>query len=231
MNKQLLEETVARLKSLDANDRVKAASELGEIGTLNEAPSLLDSAYNDEASTVRQMAIQSYGEIMGEQGLEEITKAATNHFDDYTRIYAISILGNFPSSKVSLLLKELFNTDDYKFRTTVVRAMIHSGSSENAEFLFEKLNEETDLLTLRNMIEAFALWKFERVKETLHRLLEKHTENIELTTIILFALAVFGDSKAVDRIKNEDIDNYMTIRLQHRNYRGKDGLLDALDHL
>ncbi len=140
-NNDKLSITLSRLYSQDANDRVKAAGELGEIGTPDIAHKLLEVAYQDEASTVRQMAIQSYSEILGLDSLDEIIKSASTHFDDYVKLYSIMIMGRLGTKKVYQPLLDLLNTEDTKIQAAVIRSMIHIQTNEFAQDIFDLLKK------------------------------------------------------------------------------------------
>ncbi|MCE7736971.1 MAG: hypothetical protein GPJ54_18950 [Candidatus Heimdallarchaeota archaeon] len=229
-----LKDVLDRLFSIDANDRVKAANEIGEIGTEEEAPIILKVAYEDEASTVQQMAIQSYFEIMKEHGFEEIKKAALSHPDQYVRIYAINILGKIKSELVTDLLLDLLDNNDEKIRATVVKSMIHANTIQNAKRLAELIETENHVLTLCNMIEACTIWKYSeavpKIKEVYENL-SKYNDSIEIKTITIFALAAFNDKKALTQLKEESIDEYYRVKINNKHFKGKSGLLQALEEL
>ena len=167
-----LKDVLDRLYSIDASERVKAANEIGEIGTEKEAPIVLKVAYEDETSTVRQMAIQSYFEILKNEAFDEILKAAISHFDQYVRIYAVSILGKLNSELVSEPLLELVKDDDPKIRATVVKSMIHANTSQNAGHLESIFENETHMLTQCNIIEAWAIWNHKQASNQINKLFE-----------------------------------------------------------
>ena len=229
-----LKDVLDRLFSIDANDRVKAANEIGEIGTEDEAPVILKVAYEDEASTVKQMAIQSYFEILKEHGFDEIKKAALSHPDQYVRIYAINILGKINSELVTDLLLELLDNDDEKIRATVVKSMIHANTIQNANRLAELIETENHILTLCNMIEACTIWRYSdaisKIK-MIYENLSNYNNRIELKTIVIFALASFNDKKALTQLKEEDIDEYYRVKINNKHFKGKSGLFQALEEL
>lgn len=225
-----LEGMVARLYSQDANDRVKAAAELGEIGTLKEAPELLKVAYEDEASTVRQMAIQAYAEILKEDSISELVKAANNHFDDYVRLYAITTLGNLPVSDIGRELVNFLQFEDSKLRAATLRALIHSHSADYSREVFNLLKEEKDTLVIRNCIEALTLWRFDPAKSYIEELFNRLDEyNPEIQTFISFYLASFGNTKAREFIQNGNIDEFIRVSFDDQHFRGRKGLLRLLD--
>lgn len=227
-----LEGIVARLSSQDANDRVKAAAELGEVGTPNEAPELLKAAYEDEASTVRQMAIQAYAEILGEDSIDELVKAVNEHFDDYVRLYAIISLGNLPVSDIGKVLVKFLPLDDSKLRAATLRALIHSQSTEYGDPVFTLMKEEDDTLVFRNCIEALTLWRYAPAKSYLKGLQEQIGEfNTEIQTFISFYLASFGNKQAREFIENGNIDEFIRIQYDDQHFRGRKGILRLLDRL
>ncbi|MHA2403544.1 MAG: HEAT repeat domain-containing protein [Candidatus Kariarchaeaceae archaeon] len=232
MSRRELEELVQRLKSIDANDRVKAAAEIGEMGTPNEAPIVLKSAWDDETSTVRQMAIQSYFEILGESALSEILIAAQTHFDDYVKIYAISLLGKLDPQMVSDPLAKFLSSENPKIRTTALRAMIHANTRDNSDRVHKHLVNEDNHLAQKNAIEALVIWKVKDSKDSIEKILtERDNLSIEVKTMALFALAAFGSEDARIELETADIDEYTRINLKNKTYRGRNGLLDALTNL
>ena len=183
-----VQDVLDRLFSLDANDRVKAANEIGELGTPKEAPTVLKVVYEDEASTVRQMAIQSYYEIMKENAFDELEKVVNNHPDDYVKIYALSVLEKFPSTQTEGLFKSSLESENPRIRATVTRAILHADSTMFAETLLELLNIEKDDLVIRNILESFALWKYTAAKDKLKKMLETYPNqngDPELLTMLL----------------------------------------------
>ncbi|MHA2249994.1 MAG: HEAT repeat domain-containing protein [Candidatus Kariarchaeaceae archaeon] len=230
MEHRALDELVARLSSLDANDRVKAAAELGEVGTPEVSPHVLKSAWGDETSTVRQMAIQAYYEILGEDAFDEIVKAAKTHFDDYVKIYAISVLGGLKADSVSSILAELLENDSDKIKITILRAMIHAHTTQNTEIVFDLVNDNNTMIR-RNAIEALARWGFKKSQPSIKKILTESELDPEIKTIALFALASFGDTEARQQLMVEDIDEYLRIKLGRTTYTGRDGLLDALNKM
>ncbi|MHA2030185.1 MAG: HEAT repeat domain-containing protein [Candidatus Kariarchaeaceae archaeon] len=229
-----LKDVLDRLYSLDANDRVKAANEIGEIGTEQEAPIVLKVAYEDEASTVRQMAIQSYYEIMKEHGFEEIRKAALSHTDEYVRIYAINILGNLRTELVSNLLLQLIEKQDEKIQATAIKSMIHANTIENASKLKSVLVNEDYVLTRCNIIEAWGLWRYSAGITEIKSIFDEQLDNessIELKTISALVLASFGDEKALTVLKESNIDEYYRIKVASKLYRGRSGLIEAVNQL
>ncbi len=219
-----------RLDSLDANDRVKAAAELGEVGTANEAPRLIQACWEDEASTVRQIAVQAYAEILGDASFDEVIKVINTHTDDYVKIYAISILGDLTQELVEGPLKELIKTSDPKLRATVIRAMIHADTRSNSDEIFNLIDGEIDTFVLRNAIEAMTLWNYKKSKDAIKKINhnEELMENEELKTIVLFSLASFGDKVALDKLRTDDIDNLIRISYNGRFYRGREGLFNLI---
>ncbi|OLS28950.1 MAG: hypothetical protein HeimC2_03880 [Candidatus Heimdallarchaeota archaeon LC_2] len=234
MSAGTLKDVMDRLYSIDANERVKAANEIGEIGTEKEAPIVLKVAHEDETSTVRQMAIQSYFEILKEKAYEDILKAAKSHFDQYVRIYAISILGKLDQNQVSEPLLELMKDEDPKIRATVVKSMIHANTIQNAKHLETFFENETHMLTQCNIIEAWAIWNYKQAKGKINKLFEntdKMESQIELKTISLFTLALFGDKKALKELKEGNIDTYYRIKVDSKHFTGRKGLVKALELL
>lgn len=226
-----LKDVLDRLYSIDANERVKAANEIGEIGTEKEAPIVLKIAYEDDASTVRQMAIQSYFEILNDKAYNEILLAANSHFDEYVRIYAVSILGKLNPDLVSEPLLELMKDENHKIRATVVKSMIHANTIQNAPHLINFFENETHILTQCNIVEAWAIWNYKQANEIISKLSEKSNlveSHIELKTISFFALALFGDKNALKKLKEADIDDYYRIKIGSKHYAGRNGLLKAL---
>lgn len=219
-----------RLDSLDANDRVKAAAELGEIGTPNEAPRLIQACWEDEASTVRQISVQAYAEILGDDSFDEVLKVVNTHTDEYVRLYAISILGDLTLELVEKPLKELLKNNDPKFRATVLRAMMHADTRSNSDEIYNIIEGESDAFVLRNAVEALTLWNYEKSKDLIKKIYdnEELIQNEELRTIVLFSLAKFGDKTALNQLKNDDIDNLIRISYDGQFYRGRDGLLNLI---
>jgi HEAT repeat protein len=219
-----------RLDSLDANDRVKAAAELGEVGTPNEAPRLIQACWEDEASTVRQISVQAYAEIMGDDSFIEVLKIVNTHSDEYVVLYAISILGDLTQELVENPLKELIKNDDPKIRATVIRAMIHADTRSHSNEIYNLIDGEDDAFVLRNAIEALTLWNYHKSKGIVKKIYDDKLlmKNEELKTIILFSLARFGDEIALEQLKNDDIDNLIRISYDGQFYRGRDGLLDLI---
>ncbi len=229
-----LKDVLDRLYSIDANERVKAANEIGEIGTEKEAPIVLKKAYEDETSTVRQMAIQSYFEILSDKAYDEILKAANSHFDEYVRIYAVSILGKLNPDLVTDPLLELMKDENHKIRATVVKSMIHANTIQNASHLESFFEKETHILTQCNIIEAWAIWNYKQATEIISKLFENSNlieSHIELKTISLFTLALFDDKNALKKLKEVDIDDYYRIKIDSIYYTGRDGLIKALKML
>ncbi len=221
---------VARLTSIDANDRVKAAAELGEVGTEREAPHLLKAVWEDEASTVRQIAIQAYAEIMKDASFNEIYKAATEHPDRYVRLYAISVLGNILPEIVGDSLYQFLEGDDHGVHEAAVRALIHLNMSDSADRLLTLLNNDTDIYCVQSISEAIALWKYKKGKKILEQKLNTITDN-ETRIWIKFALASLGVKKYRDELENDDIDPFIRIKYNDEWYRGKDGILNLIDKL
>lgn len=228
MSQRSLDDLVARLQNkLDANDQVKAAAELGEVGTPEIAPELLKAVWHDDTSTVRQIAIQSYSEILKEKAFEEVIKVVKTHLDDYVKIYAISILGSMDSNLVTDVLAELLENTNPKIRVPVIRAMIHANTRVNSEIILKTLENETDMLVQKNLIEALAIWKYSKSFELISDIL-KNSSNIEIRTIALFALASFGDKNAKKELQSSEIDEYIRISQNNKTFRGRNGLLEAL---
>lgn len=229
-----VQDVLDRLFSLDANDRVKAANEIGELGTPNEAPTVLKVVYEDEASTVRQMAIQSYYEIMKQDAFDELKKVVNTHSDDYVKIYALSVLEKFPSTQTEELFTSGLQSDNPRIRATVTRAILHANSMMFGEKLLDLLNTEKDNLVLRNILESFALWKYKPSKNKLMNLLESDSnipEDPELLTMLLFALAALGEKSALKRLQEEDVDEFIRIKYKNEMFRGKQGLLELLKQI
>jgi len=228
-----LDSTIARLYSNDANDRVKAAGELGEIGTPEVAPKLLEVTYEDEASTVRQMAIQSYSEILGEQSLNEVIKVADSHFDEYVRLYAIMILGRIGGPQVIDPLRRYLALEDEKAKAAALRAMIHAETRENGDAVFDLLKKSKAPLIIRNCIEALSLWKYGDAKDYIRsKIFEREDlSDLELKTISAFYLAVMNDKSGRQYLQDEKIDNYIRIAVNDTHYHGRDGLLEAVSKL
>lgn len=224
---------ISRLSSQDANDRVKAAAELGEVGKPEHAPKLLEACWNDEASTVRQIAVQAYGEILKDQGADEIFKVASEHTDEYTRLYAISSLGSMSAETVENYLNQLLTDSNPKIRLTVIRSMIHAQTDGLGNQLLELYETEDDAMVLRNIIEALLLWKSKSIvpklktREDLNHLLE----NEEFRTFYNLALAIGGDKQAVTFLEEGEIDTLTRIKIRGKWYRGRNGLLEAIDLL
>lgn len=219
-----------RLSSNDANDRVKAAAELGEIGTPEVAPNLLKAAYDDEASTVRQMAIQSYAEILGNNAYSEILKAAKNHFDDYVRLYAVSTLGKVFGENEPSDIKFLLEDKDEKIRAAAVKIILQNNLNNFAPLFLKMLDKETYDIGIRNLIEALGLWKYKEANAKINQIL-KNTKSLEIKTICYFSLAIFGNEEAIYKIKNDDIDEFMRIYYEGNRYHGRDGLLVIIEQL
>ncbi|MHA2501468.1 MAG: HEAT repeat domain-containing protein [Candidatus Kariarchaeaceae archaeon] len=228
-----LKMTVSRLYSQDANDRVKAAGELGEIGTPEVAEILLKVAYEDEASTVRQMAIQSYGEILSTKATQELVKAVSSHYDEYVQMYALNSLGNIGGEGAAETMLRNLEHPNPRMQATTLRAMIHSETKEYAPDVFEFLKDTTDSLLQRNCIEALALWKYKPAKAYISDTYFENRElnDLELKTISAFYLAVMGEKKGKNFLKNERVDNYMRIAVNDKHYRGGTGLLEAADRI
>jgi len=220
---------VNRLYSQDANDRVKAAGEIGEVGTPQEAPIILKVAYEDEASTVRQMAIQSYYEILNGLALAEIKKASMSHFDEYVKIYAISILGNYAINEVQDTFEKLIESSDSKIQITTVKALIHANGTNFADKLLQMFpSKKSDHLS-QVIVEAMALWNFKKASKPIEKYYITHqTVPLELKTILLFAMASFGNKNAKKSLETEEIDNFSSIKVGDKRYRGRNGLLEAL---
>lgn len=224
---------IARLYSADANDRVKAAGEIGEIGTETEAPLVLKIAYEDEASTVRQMAIQSFHEIMKRKSLEEIVRAARSHFDEYVRIYAISILGQFDKVDLSEVIPDLLHEMNPRIKIATVKAVADLNYSEMAPKLLELFPSPESPLLTQVIAEAFAIMKYKKSKDKIKQYYVSNLDNLslELKTAIVFALSSFGDKSAKKSLKNDEIDNFFTIKIGNQHYRGRKNLLKALNSL
>ncbi len=225
-----IEDLLARLHSIDANDRVKAAADLGEYGTPVIAKEVLKAAWEDEASTVRQIAIQSYYKILKNKATDEIIHAAKFHLDEYVKIYAISVLGSLNPSLVAQPLAELLNNENPKIRSTSLRSMIHAGIKENVDIVYTRLEIETNDLALKNSIELLALWRYKKSKEKIAKIIE-NTNSEEVKTMGLFALASFGDKKSKKALETCYDDEYIRIIVKNKTYRGKNGLLEALKYI
>lgn len=227
-NNDKLSITLSRLYSQDANDRVKAAGELGEIGTPDIAHKLLEVAYQDEASTVRQMAIQSYSEILGLDSLDEIIKSASTHFDDYVKLYSIMIMGRLGTKKVYQPLLDLLSTEDTKIQAAVIRSMIHIQTNEFAQDIFDLLKKSNETIIIRNCIEALSLWKF---SEAINFIEENYfnTKQIdsELKTISAFYLSVFKKKYGIKFLEQNDVDQFVRVNINNITYKGGNGLLEA----
>jgi len=226
---EALELTVSRLYSQDANDRVKAASELGEIGTPEIAPKLLDVVYEDEASTVRQMAIQSYSEILGEDSLDEVIKAADSHFDEYVKLYAVMVLGRIGSPRVSEPLSRYIRSDNPKIKAAALKAMIHAETAEQGETVFEVLQQSDKPIIVRNCIEALALWHYQGALDYIQNtyFTNEDIKDLEIKTISAFYLASFGDKKGINYLETSRVDRYVRIKIDDIYYKGGQGLLEA----
>ncbi|MDH5402830.1 MAG: hypothetical protein OEZ01_06910 [Candidatus Heimdallarchaeota archaeon] len=225
---EALQQMVDRLYSKDANDRVKAASELGEIGTSNEAPELLKATYNDDQSTVRQMAIQSYAEIMKEDGYDEIVKVVESHEDMYVRLYAISVLAQFPQS--CDILAELLESSNIQLKSAAIRSLIRIGLEMNVVIQSKVLeilkNNDNDIL-LRNCIEALGLWGEKNSIPIILEQLKTHPSS-EIKTISAFSLALLGENAGKQYIEDNELDNFIRITYKGKIYRGKVGIKEIL---
>ena len=224
-NNDKLSITLSRLYSQDANDRVKAAGELGEIGTPDIAHKLLEVAYQDEASTVRQMAILLR---KGLDSLDEIIKSASTHFDDYVKLYSIMIMGRLGTKKVYQPLLDLLSTEDTKIQAAVIRSMIHIQTNEFAQDIFDLLKKSNETIIIRNCIEALSLWKF---SEAIN-FIEENYFNVkqidsELKTISAFYLSVFKKKYGIKFLEQNDVDQFVRVNINNITYKGGNGLLEA----
>ncbi len=222
---------LARLEtSVDATDRVKAAAELGEVGTPEVAPILLKVAWEDSQSGVRQAAITSYAEIMKNDAVPELKRAVETHFDSYVRLNALSMLVTLDDEVTLPFLKELIKSSDEKIRSLAIRELFMKGASEMAPLFLEALQTETYSLAQRNLLEALAIWKYHGAEPAIREILD-NARHDEIQIVALFALSVFGDNGALAKLKEIKIDSYFRIKYNDHWYRGKEGLLKLIDRL
>lgn len=220
-----LEMIVNRLRTaIDASDRVKAAAEIGELGTPEIAPKVLDAVWEDEKSNVRQLAVQSYAEILGNEGVEALNVIIEKHTDNYVRLYAIISLGTLSKELVLPTLTKTLEDTDQKIRATTIKQFMHLNARETAPLLMQLLSKESYVLAIRNAVEALAIWKYKAAQSIIENIL-KHSENEEITTICLFALACFGSPTAKTQLQEYDVDSDFRVKFMDTTYRGKDGLL------
>ncbi|MCY3410958.1 MAG: HEAT repeat domain-containing protein [Candidatus Heimdallarchaeota archaeon] len=223
-----LEDTLEKLKSEDATTRVKAASDLGENGTEKEAPYLKSMVWEDPSTTAQQIAIQAYVEIMKEKSFEELKRVIGEHQDTYVKINAIHELGKLKNSNVPKILSAFLNDTDDKIRTTAIRSMILADAQQLAGEIFLHLSQETYPLAKQNCIEALGIWKYKKAKNLIQEIVDI-SDNEEIITMGLFALAAFGEKSARKQLEERDVDSFWRITVNNTKYRGKKGLFLALD--
>ncbi|RMG26964.1 MAG: HEAT repeat domain-containing protein [Methanobacteriota archaeon] len=222
---------IARLEtSIDATDRVKAAAELGEVGTPEVAPILLKAVWEDSQSGVRQAAITSYVEVLGEDAYPELEKVITSHFDAYVRLNAISMLSKLPKDMSLQLLQKGLDSDDDKVRTLSIRELYLIGAKELAPRFVELLRTESYHLAKRNLIEALAIWKVNEAKDIIKQVISQDSDP-EIQGIGVFGLAALGEPGAKEKLENMDIDPFIRIKFDNEWFRGKEGLLSLLKRI
>lgn len=226
-----IEDKILTLSSEDATERMRAVAELGEEGDQSVAPKIKDIIWNDKSPSIQQIAVQSYAEILGDESMDEMRRIIESHHDRYVIQYALGALGNFKSENVETYLGSLMEEMDDTLRTTVLRSIIRSNSLGLRDKVMQILAKETYPLAIRNCIEALALWKYKKSKKLIEEIMSNNTNDIEIKTISLFALAVFGDKKAKKSLIEGEIDDYTRITVGNKNYKGRKGLLLALDNI
>lgn len=224
-----LELYVSRMRtSQDASDRVKAAGELGDIGTPEIAPAVMEAVWEDPKSNVREMAIQSYAEIMGDDGSEQLGKVALEHFDPNVQFYAIYKLGTLSKEKSLPFLERVLNSKDEKHRAMAIKQIIKLNASETSAQLLDILRDETYVLAQRNILEALAIFKYKEAKNQIRDFLTS-TNNQELLTFGNFALACFGDKSAKKYLETEELERLIRVSYKDKIYRGRNGLLEIVN--
>lgn len=226
-----IEDKINTLNSKDATERLRAVAELGEEGNPTVAPRIKDIIWNDKSPSIQQIAVQSYAEILGDESIDEMRRIIETHHDSYVIQYALGALGNFKSDNVETFLGKLIESEDDNFRTTVLRSIIRSNSDGLKDKVLQVLTKEKYPLAIRNCIEALALWKYKKSKKLIEEVMNMNENDLEIKTISLFALAVFGDKKAKKALMGEEIDDYTRITVNNTNYKGRKGLLLALDEI
>lgn len=222
---------IGRLEtSIDATDRVKAAAELGEVGNPEVAPVLLKAVWEDSQSGVRQAAITSYVEVLGEESIEELEKVISSHFDPYVRLNAISMLPKLSRDSAVRLLETALGSEDEKIRSLAIRELYMLNTPELAPRFVDLLKKETYRLAKRNLIEALALWKYSPAFQTINEILEMDRDP-EIQTIGTFALAVLGDDPSKQKLEEMKVDAFLRVKYRDEWYRGRDGLIQLLSLL
>lgn len=226
-----VKELVDKLKSDDATERLKSAAELGEDGSEEDAFHLVDLIWNDPSSTVSQIAVQAYSELLKEKSFDLVKDVIEKHKDEYVVLYAINILGSIPSDISSNLIDELLDNPNDKIRTAAIRSAISNSSQKLEPKIRAILEKETYSLAIQNCIEALTLWRIKKAKKLIKDVADKFDDDLEINTISNFSLASFGDKDALQSLKNNPIDEYKRITVNGSRYSGRDGLLEALKNI
>ncbi len=226
-----VKELIGQLKSEDATERLKAAAELGELGSADDAKHLIELIWNDPASPVQQIAVQAYASLKKNDAFSEVMRVIEEHIDEYVVLYAVGILGSLSADIVSEPLKKLITDDNEKIRTTALRSIIMAGLSDLSPLILELLENEEYTLAIQNGIEAMAIFRYKKSKKIIENIKKKYDADIEIRTISTFAMASFGDKKALDYLKNEEVDEYKRITINGNRYSGRKGLLLALKEI
>jgi HEAT repeat protein len=223
-----LELIISRMvSSQDASDRVRAAGELGEVGTPEIAPKVLEVVWQDSQSNVREMAIQSFAEILGDDAAEDLGKVLKDHYDDNVRLYATHKLGTLSKQEAINHLKVGIHDKNEKIRAITIRELIHIEAKEMSEHLLNLLRNETYNLAKRNILEALALWRYKPAKQIIIELL-KNENSLEVITFSHFALAIFGEKDSLKFLENEEIETMLRVSYKDKIYRGREGLIEII---
>ncbi len=218
-----LDSVLSRLNtSVDATDRVKAASELGELGDPKAVPYLEKALWEDSQSGVQQVAITSIIEILKEDAIDHIRNVMENHPDEYVKLNALQGIEMLQKPQIKQLLEILLSDSDSKIRAMAVKLIMNYQFEGFDDKIIELLKVEDDDIVLGNIFQYVAFNKLKSVEASVLLKMNKVRDEDSLN-YAYFSLASLGNQTGKDLFEKADYQ-FIRIKFQGKFYRGKDGM-------
>ncbi len=211
--------------AIDASERVKIAADLGEYGTPDVAPLVLEAIWEDEKSNVREIAVHSFTEIMQEDALPELKKMVKEHPDQNVRFYAVFRAGDFTTDEAKQIVKLALDDPDKRVKAIAYKRAVDLEMKELESRFAQELLSVHPASIIRNILVGLALW---RTEVDFTSFLEG--DNLEFKTLAHLAMARRGDKESLKFLEQGEIDNSIRIKYKNEMFRKREGMLKLANY-
>jgi HEAT repeat protein len=143
--RRAIDQLVGELSDEDYDVRRRAADALGDIGTVEALPPLIETLKTDEYGSVRERAAYALGRIGAVEALRPLIEAVKTEGDVPVRWFAASALRRIDAVEALSPLLEVMKTDgDVSVRQFAASTLGHIGAAEALPTLIEAMKTDED---------------------------------------------------------------------------------------